>query len=218
MPDFHAMVVERLRLESLPVDQSNEIVSEIASHLEDRYNELTNAGEPDPLERTLAEIPNWALLRREITQNKGGFMNVRYQFFVPGIFAMVAAKAAQSMVFSLIAANTTFGHDRARLFGIAWVLTFALGGAVGGALARRYGLSARARLLASLTPAAYLPAVIDLAGIASVLTIPQVHDSGLLQWLVAFSGALAACLIGGLPFLAGPQGTRSIGAGGTAQA
>ena len=76
MPDWKALVLERMESLGLSPAQEEEIVSELAAHLEDCYEELRTQGvcESEAIDRSLEQVTDWPNLSREIqrAKRKGG--------------------------------------------------------------------------------------------------------------------------------------------------
>lgn len=68
MPDWRELV--RQRLQPSPVKQSDEVVEELSTHLEETYNELLDRGYAPQaaFERTLQEVDDWDVLCRRISR------------------------------------------------------------------------------------------------------------------------------------------------------
>ena len=61
MPDWKALVLERMESLGLSTAQEEEIVSELADHLEDCYEEFRMQGvcQSEAIERSLKQVADW---------------------------------------------------------------------------------------------------------------------------------------------------------------
>ncbi len=157
MPDWATWI--RARLGPLPLRplREAEIIAELAAHLEESYQERVRTGVPEEKARaaTLAEVTNWAKLRRQILQAEKEGIGVRIRkLWLPGLFTC-------AMVISL-----GFYVNLARTYmRLPWnpgefpsafyiLLLFALPpvGALGASVSRRAGGGPADRALAALLP------------------------------------------------------------------
>jgi FtsH-binding integral membrane protein len=72
MPDWKKLVRDRLATLNLPPSAKNEVIAELAAHLEEIYEQVhkTCATDAAAVERTLQEIDNWRVLARNIRRAK----------------------------------------------------------------------------------------------------------------------------------------------------
>ena len=81
MPDWKALVFERLEALGLSPTQEEEIASELAGHLEDCYEECRThgVGKSEAIERSLEQVASWPNLSRKIrgAKRKEEMMNHR---------------------------------------------------------------------------------------------------------------------------------------------
>jgi hypothetical protein len=90
MPDWKKLVEARLTALNLPPSAKEDVVAELAAHLED--SEFTNRATNQPVSPELARIP-WRKLRNAIEHSKGeeGTMNPRTKtFWLPAIAILFA--------------------------------------------------------------------------------------------------------------------------------
>jgi len=95
MPDWNLLVREQLKGD-VGLTQHDEIVAELAGHLEDRYDELRaeGAAESEAIEGALSEVTDWSALARRIRHAKRNpsAMNERTpQLWLPGLASLTAA-------------------------------------------------------------------------------------------------------------------------------
>jgi hypothetical protein len=217
MPDWNALVRERLKLAEFSPAQQDEIAAELASHLDDLYGECRKQGlsESEAVARTLQEVPDWQGLAKTIHRAKGeeGIMNDRTKrLWLPGLISIVAALVLPLLLFTIL---THVGVSPRSLFsGRHGVIRFylvdlagwALSGAAGAFLSRRFGGKRFARLASALFPVAVI-----LAAIFAQTT--HTGDPwmllGLSGWMPMTCGQAAALLLGASPFLASRKDAES---------
>ena len=155
MPDWNAIVRDRpLRLD-LPAKEQQEVVSELASHLEDLYEEQMRKGisEPEARENVTGEIVRWRKLAKDIHSAKlrKGMMNARTkQLWLPGLVSL-----ATSMVFLMILVQISMqprylGRSPLQMVLLPWLALLPLCGACGAYLS--HGGYRWTRLAAGLFP------------------------------------------------------------------
>jgi len=93
MPDWRAIARKRLGPLTLEARQQEEIVLELAGHLEDLYNDALRQGRShaEALHSAVGAASNWNDLRREIelAVNEEGIMNYRVKtLWLPGAFTL----------------------------------------------------------------------------------------------------------------------------------
>lgn len=91
MPDWEEIVGRRLRRMKLEPEERQEVVAEVAAHLEECYQELCAAGSPDPEGYTLAQVADWKALGRKIQRSKEGAMNQTIRIVLCGLLAGAVA-------------------------------------------------------------------------------------------------------------------------------
>lgn len=179
MPDWNKLVRERMSGLNLPPDTKEEVISELAAHLEDGYqNEIARGlGEPEASQHVLSEV-QWNKLAREIRRAtcKEGSMNNRTRaLWLPAIVNLTVAAVlliilvglgadARMTRSSMIALDQlALNHpDHLRLFALiykplgiihlSWLLTLPLSAAAGCLMARRAQASTAVRLVVGLAP------------------------------------------------------------------
>ena len=216
MPDWNRLVRERLSGLELSPAQRDAIVAELASHLEDRYEELCaqGIGESEAIARSLQEGADWPRLARQIerAKRKEEIMNNRIKsLWLPGCVSLTAA-----MGLLMLLQRTGFqprlvwvGSMPLMLY-VPWLVALPLCGAAGAYLSRRAGGPWLARVVAGLFPAIVILGLAVLALSSSVVVEPNVfilrHPLhllfGLFNWIVLPAAAL---LLGAMPFLTAPK-------------
>ncbi len=211
-PDFQSLIRERLGELRLDTTQQEEIVAELAGHLEETYEQLRAKGlcKPDALQRSLEEDEiKWRELSRKIqsAKRKEGFMNDRTrQFWLP---ALVSLALSEGVLFALsfnIASHPRLLMMGAKLIYLPWLAWLPFAGAAAAYLARRAGSERRTLLAACLFPAAMALCYVS-AGIAFTLVTgarifakPQWFYASMAMGVGVFAPA-GLLLLGSLPFL-----------------
>jgi hypothetical protein len=223
MPDWKALVLERLEALGLSPTQEEEIASELAGHLEDCYEECRThgVGKSEAIERSLEQVASWPNLSRKIrgAKRKEEMMNHRTRtLWLPALISLAAAMfflmistqialeprviAERFIIFHTSTTSTSYSFAAY----LPWLILLPFCGAAGAYLSRRAGGQRPVRLLAGLFPG------IALFGLVSFLTligqiVPFQH-----QWS-AFVTALLflmvppgiALFLGVMPFLKEPR-------------
>lgn len=212
MPDFAAIVRERLPLQGIAPGHAADIRAELAAHLEDRYADAKERGHTDDeaLRLALAQVTDWTQLAHGLTcaTTDGGMMSHHMKsLWLPGL-TMLGCAAAVLLGIGWIPgvwwANRTGGSDLAAA--TAGIVLYVLLGAVGAAWSRRVGGTWRERLGAGLLPLALHVAVVGAAILMNILTELQRHPEHALnlQLRLLFVFVLVpglALSVGAAPFL-----------------
>jgi hypothetical protein len=115
MPDWKTLVLERLKRLGLSPTQEEEIVSELAGHLEDCYEEFRTqgVGKSEAIERSLEQVADWPNLARKLrrAKRKEEMMNRRTKtLWLPALISLATA-----MVFLMVSTQIVpgaSGHRR----------------------------------------------------------------------------------------------------------
>jgi hypothetical protein len=218
MRDWRHIVRDKIERLSLPVPQKEDIAAELASHLEEEYEERLGLGLPESqaFESALSDVADWAELTRRIHNAKREelVMNDRTkQLWLPGLASFWAAVICDAALQWL-----GFGQGKTALrlgvyrlpgvnYGVWLIAAFACG-ALGAYLSRRAGGPRFARLLSGLfTCSVMLIAMAVVTGICAATRAVGLGfttlDFGMLLkpvlTVVVIPGA--AMLTGILPFL-----------------
>src|SRR6185312_5199345 len=171
-PDFQSLIRERLGKLRLDTTQQEEIVAELAGHLEETYEQLRAKGlcKSDALQRSLEEDEiKWRELSRKIqsAKRKEGCMNDRTkQFWLPALVSLSISQGVLLMVSVFVGSHPhltgpivmylpwlasllTMGPG---MIYIPWLASLPLAGAAAAYLARRAGGTSKTMLAASLFP------------------------------------------------------------------
>jgi hypothetical protein len=207
MPDWVALVRERLQLLNLPAREAEEVTSELAAHLEDFYEEQIKSGidEAEARQQAMNEIARDHKLAKGIERSKlkEEIMNARTkQFWLPGLVNLTAAMILLAPLITLSMQPRFLGRSPVQMVLIPWLVLLPLCGAAGAWLSRRAGGDLRARLIAGLFP------ILAFLVPGSALVATRLVTFAQPEWLYGFV-ALAvtvifpgmALLIGAAPFL-----------------
>jgi hypothetical protein len=215
VPDWRALVRQRLRRLDLTPAQQDEVVAELAAHLEELYEEQRahGSGDSQAIHHALDEVADWRRLSRKIRRAKQeDNMNQRTRtLWLPGLVSLTLAMAFL-MILQLTGVQPRFIWMRSGppvLFYSAWLFAQPLFGAIGAYMSRRAGGDRRACLVAGLFPS------MAMLGLCCVgLTVKLISDRAALQiplfsiltqvcFLIVLPGL--ALLLGTLPFLKAPN-------------
>jgi hypothetical protein len=208
-PDWSAFVREHLRPLGLPAQDQQEVVAELAAHLEDLYEEQLKNGqtESEAHQKARDEVVQWHPLARKIQRAKfkEGIMNTRTkQLWLPSLVSLTTAMLSL-MSFTLLGVQPRlfYAHHAVTTLYFPWLAALPFCGALGAYLSRRAGGTSLTCLASSLFPAATL-----LACFAFIL-LDSIFGSGRALTLSAFLLFVwnwvflpgAALLLGAVPFL-----------------
>jgi hypothetical protein len=197
----------------LTSEQQNEVVTELAAHLEDLYDEqrAQGANESDAIRRALDEVANWRQLSRRIqrSKQKEGQMNYRTRsLWLPGFASLTAAMGTLMLMNRFGIEPIILWHGSLAIFQIhlQWLAVLPLFGALGAYLSQRANGNLKLRLAAASFPALVLlglfcPGIVIAAIFESHRTW---HDLPVAFAVVVFNWVLipgVMLLLGALPFL-----------------
>ncbi|MFI5071083.1 MAG: hypothetical protein ACHP8A_09345 [Terriglobales bacterium] len=229
MPNWKAMVRSRLETFDFDPKEENDVINELAAHLEDLYEEGLTQGlcAPDAIERALEQVADWRNLSRKIqlAKHPEGMMNNRTKtFWLPALISLSAAEfsllilswfslQSQSPSWSLITIHTSTTSSTFPLLAyLQWWIVLPFCGAAGAYLSRHSGGRTVACLMAGLFPwIATATLIVFLTLIGQI--VPFHH-----QW-INFITALSvvsvppgvALLAGAAPFLKKPKLRATVG-------
>ena len=211
-PDWKRMVRERI---SSPRALNEDVIAELASHLEETFDAARSQGltEQAAIELALQDVADWRVLASKLrrAKSKEGPMNIHPMnsrtktLWLPGMISLLGASLLLMTLqrTSFQPRLVWFGH-MAMLFYWPWLAGLPVFGAVGAYLSRLAQGSTRARLAAGLAPALVL-----LAAFAVSLPVGLAVDGFSLFRLAYFCLAVtnwvilpgAALFAGAVPFL-----------------
>jgi hypothetical protein len=213
MPDWSRLISERMGVLALSGAVRDEVVAELATHLEELYQacRARGASESQAIEIALSQATDWQELGREISdiKNEEAGMNDRSkQFWLPGLVTLTASMVWLMM---LQRVNWNLGsswfHESPPLMPyLIWLITQPVFGAAAAYLSRRNGGTLIARLAAGIFPS------IALLGLRIFITFtgfflernPFLWKHPAFFALVAFPWAILpaiSLLIGVVPFV-----------------
>ncbi|MGB7462503.1 MAG: hypothetical protein WBW14_06375 [Candidatus Acidiferrum sp.] len=159
MPDWSRLISERMGVLALSGAVRDEVVAELATHLEELYQacRARGASESQAIEIALSQATDWQELGREISdiKNEEARMNDRSkQLWLPGLVTLTASMVWLMM---LQRVNWNLGsswfHESPPLMPyLMWLITQPVFGAAGAYLSRRNGGTLIARLAAGIFP------------------------------------------------------------------
>jgi hypothetical protein len=212
MPDWEALVCERLKGISLEAEELREVIAELAGHLEETFEQLRQQGLPEEaaVARALSQVENWPSLRRRIqlARSKEDAMTNRVkQLWVPG-FLTLALSMVLLMAIQFIGPKplivSPHGWRMIAPVGviyIPWLLSLLPIGAMGAYLAGRAGASRGAIILSTVFPVLPYAVLFIVAFPVSVILDDHVAHNVMLSALLI--GLAAWVLLPGLALLAG---------------
>jgi hypothetical protein len=220
MPDWKKLVRERLASSELQ-PYREEVVSELAAHLEETFEVARSQGrsEVQAVELALHEVEDWHVLSNDIQRAKSqeGPMNHRTKsLWMPALITLLGASALLMLI--------QFAGFQPRLVWIEgagvtlywhWLAGLPAFGALGPYLSRRARGTTWARLAAGLSPALamlitmclLLPWGLAIDGLSFLRWI----QFGIMLLIWVLFPALSL-LLGTLPFLGSPRHTETISA------
>lgn len=232
MPDWKAIVVSHLKRVDLDPSAQGEVVAELASHLEERYDQFLAQGmvEIDAHRLTLDEVPDWQEMIEDIKRTKRTEdpMNRRTKIlWLPGLVAFATASILlmtlqrvimlrPALLFTLepiVGFQPTFWwKDQADVIYRCWWILLPLCGAAGAYLSRGAGGTRFACVAASLFPSIVmlcifcfvLPVGIVIEKNSFVMHHPLYFILAMVNWTMVPGLAL---ILGALPFL--PRNSRA---------
>jgi len=199
MHDWKKFVQERMNTTSLAPEQREEIVREIAAHLEDVFEAARSEGftEVEALKRATSEEVDWRRLTAQIqrTKQREGIMNDRTKkFWLPGFISLASAS-----IFLMILAKISYEPRVILLRSSLMILVYPIWlaaqpafGALGAYFSRRGGGTVWVRLAAGL-----FPSLVLFAGICIALLVRGLQ-SGPYDWGTGGSDAVIKSMIGGI--------------------
>jgi hypothetical protein len=164
MRDWKTLVEQRLAGLALERQEKDEVIAELAGHLEEACDGLLRQGisEEEAVRRTLAHAGSWNDLKHKIlvSKRKEQIMEQRVrQLWIPGFLSLIL-----SMLFLVILqkqglqAHIVWSGPNAILLYPAWLMSLPIFGALSGFVSSRAGGSRRTALLASVFPSIALTA------------------------------------------------------------
>ncbi len=159
MPDWLALLADRLGRETRQPREHEEVLLEISGHLQDYYEALVSEGiaEADAERQSLLKLGNMDQFELQVhaAKHEGDSMNQRTKsFWLPGFVTLTG-----SMGWLLVLQRMDWPMSKALFHAapplipfVIWLCTLPVFGALGTYLSRRGGGSVRARLAAAVFP------------------------------------------------------------------
>lgn len=161
MPDWQTLVKGQLGALRLDPEEKDEVIAELAEHLEDRYEALLKQGlaEKDAVTEALRQVGAWQDLRRQIfsAKRREEPMKTRVQqLWVPGFLTLVLSMVVLAILQKLgLPPRFVRNGSPAILLDFPWMLwlfSLPLLGALAAWFSSRAGASQGTVLLASVFP------------------------------------------------------------------
>ena len=208
MPDWKKLVRERMESSLLPAAGREEIVSELAAHLEETYEAALSQALTDEaaIALTLQEVSDWHVLAGKIRDAKSQEDPMNYRtmtLWLPAMASILGASLAMTMLQKIgVRPHLVWTARVAMSFYWPWLAVLPFFGALGAYLSRWAGGALRSRVVATLSPVLWLLLMALLFEPVELVHSGFSHlpyfGYGVANW-VAIPGF--ALLIGALPFL-----------------
>jgi hypothetical protein len=221
MPDWKKLVHEKLVREQIassapPTPTQEEVILELAAHLEETYEDALSQGltEEAAAEIALQEVHDWPVLAAEIrvARLEENSMNDRTRhLWLPALANVIAAPGLLMILQKLaIQPRILWISDMAMVLYLPWLIALPIFGALGAFLAKRAHARFVNRLIVGLSPALAV-----LGAFGFVLPVALITDRHrltnfpfayfaltIVNWVLLPAFAL---LIGTVPFLREPR-------------
>lgn len=210
LPDWKKLVRERISSSTSSAPSQEEVVSELAAHLEEAYEDALSQGltAEAATEFALQEVPDWHVLVEKIQHAKSEhiLMNRRTKtLWLPAMVTLFGSSGLLMLIQRLgFQPRLIWVAHTGMLFYWPWLASLPIFGALGGYLSLRAQGSLYARLAAGLSPALLMLTVMCLIlpwglAIDGFTFFRLIHFGiGLTNWVALPAVAL---LLGTAPFL-----------------
>jgi hypothetical protein len=167
MPDWEKLVREQLAGLDLGHQEEDEVVAELAGHLEEAFESFCREGisEQDATRCALTQVADWNALRRKVylARNEEDNMEPRVtRFWLPSLLGFALAMILEAASYRFDSHPLVLSLDRGTpvlKFHISWIFALLLVGAIAAYLSRRAGGTLRTSLLSSIFPVLPIAAV-----------------------------------------------------------
>lgn len=216
MQNWQKVVREHLKACQMPGAPFDEIVAELAAHLEESYENRCSHGltEANALAETLQELDACdALVKAIRRKSREELMNYRTRtLWIPAMITLLGASLSLMILQKTgFRPNLIWKGPIAVLFYVPWLASLPLAGAAGAYLAQRAHAPISRRMLVATSPALLLLVVMSI-----ILPLDMIVDGFWWLRLVYFAVAVlnwvvvpgVALLLGALPFLRGASDPR----------
>jgi cation transport ATPase len=159
MPDWKALVEQRLASLALEPKEKAEVIAEVATHLEEMCAEMLRQGitEEEAVQRALSRAGNWRDLQRKISAAKRSEEPMKkrvWQLWVPGFLRLILSMLFLTALYGLgLRARLVWSGPSAILLYTPWLAGLPFFGALGAYLSSRAGGSRANALFVSVFPA-----------------------------------------------------------------
>jgi len=210
MPDWKQLVREQVIGLTLPPDVKEEILAELAAHLEETYAEARSSGLSDvaALELSMEEVTDWDVLAKDIhrARSEGNPVNRTRTLLIPTFVNLVLSSALINLC--LWRGWLDMRMERMAQMPPAfqpWLLVLPICGATAALLAQRRDASVSERLIAAIAPCIAWLATLPVLGLI-VACFPGAFAAVPLRSLAPaavgwFVLPALAMLVGAVPFL-----------------
>lgn len=215
MQDWEKLVHRHLAGIALSAAQRDEVVSELATHLQEHFEALLRSGlrEDEAARRAVIQAGDWKQLRKriQITRSEDTNMTDRVkQLWLPGFLTLLLSMVFLMVIQFIGPRPLVVDPHGWRMMApmaviyVPWLLSLLLIGAMGAHLAGRAGASRRTTFISTVFPVLpYLALFVIAFPVSLILDDHVAHNimyqallMGLLAWVVLPGVALLA---GGLP-------------------
>ena len=160
-PDWKELVRERMGALDLPRDIQEDVISELAAHLQETYEAARShrMKEEEAVEPALQEVKDWNVLAAKIRRAKSEeTMNHRTKsLWMPTLASILAASLAMTLLqLAGVRPHLVWTGRVAMSFYWPWLAILPLCGALGAWLSRRDQGTVLSRLIAGLAPVLWL--------------------------------------------------------------
>jgi hypothetical protein len=211
VPDWSGLVRESLLPLDLTSSESQEVVAELAAHLEDCYEQQIGKGltESAAYQRTLNELFETRRLAKDIqrAKHKEESMNPRTkQLWLPSLVSLATAMSLLAILIQISLQPRFLGRTPLQMVLLPWLALLPFCGAAGAYLSRRGGADLRARIISGLFPMIVLFSVVGTLIVTRLIVLARPHLPFIAIWIaLAVILPSAALLIGTVPFLRGTK-------------
>lgn len=215
MQDWEKLVHRHLAGIALSDAQRDEVVSELATHLQDHFEALLRSGlgEDEAARRAVIQAGDWKQLRKRIQKSRSEDTNMTdrvKQLWLPGFLTLLLSMVFLMVIQFIGPRPLVVDPHGWRMMApmaviyVPWLLSLLLIGAIGAYLASRAGASRRTTFISTVFPVLpYLALFIIAFPVSLILDDHVAHNimyqallMGLLAWVVLPGVVLLA---GGLP-------------------
>lgn len=212
--NWSGLVREHLHSLDLPAQEEQQVVAELAAHLEDLYEEQIGKGlsELEAYQKTLDEVFGMRRLARTIQRAKDEekIMNTRTkQFWLPSLVSLATAMSLLAILIQISLQPRFLGRTPLQMVLLPWLALLPFCGAAGAYLSRRGGASLPARLVSGLFPMIVMFSVVGTLIVTRLIVLARPHLPFISIWIaLGIILPSAALLIGTAPFLKSTKARR----------